>query len=126
MTGVGSFYIGEDLKEVWKRFHWIAKREGKNASVLLRKFIIEYVDLHDPGNPQARITSFAEGGPVDLASIEGQVREYFRTRDSKGFSIYFREIAVGCREKVSDKKAALAMAKRTATWLHGRGVKVWR
>jgi len=121
-----SFWIPEEFVRIYNRFKWILKREGKSVGAHLREHIIKYVDVHDPGNPQARLTSYAEGGPVDLASIEGQVREYFRTRDSKGFSIYFRDIAARCREKVSDKKAALAMAERTARWLHGRGVKVWR
>ena len=126
MTPTTSFYLPDDFYSTWEKFLKIARREGKTANILIRGFIANYVEVHDPGNPQARLTSYAEGGPVDLASIEGQVREYFRTRDSKGFSTYFRNIAAHCREKVSDKKAALAMAERVARWLHGRGVKVWR
>jgi len=117
-----SFWTPDDFEGVWRRFKEIARREGKSAGVLIRDFVVSYVDVHDPGNPQARITSYVEGGPVDIAIVEGRVREMFRPRRE----VLFRDIVKHCREDVDDVKGALAMAQRVAEWLSGRGVKVWR
>ena len=122
MTGYGSFSFPDQFKPVWERFKNLAEREGKNASIIIRDFISGYVDVHDPGNPQARITSYFEGGPVDIAIIEGRVREMFRSQHE----VLFKDIIKRCREDVVDGKGALAMAQRVAEWLSGRGVKVWR
>jgi len=126
LTRYGSFYFPEEFKKTWERFQQIARREGKNASILLRDFVARYVDIHDPGNPQARLTSFAEGGPVDAAIIEGRVREHFRARAAWGSDVRWRDIVQMCKLESSDKSAALAMAERVSDWLRGRGVKVWR
>jgi len=106
----------------YERFKEILRREGKSVGEHLRDHIEHYVVVHDPGNPQARITSYVEGGPEDVAIIEGRVREMFRARRE----VLFRDIVKRCREDVGDVKGALAMALRVADWLSGRGVKVWR
>lgn len=123
MTGYGSFSFPDSFKPIWERFKNLAKREGKNASEILRSFIAHYVDVHDPGNPQAHITSYAEGGPVDTAIIEGRIREQFR---SQGLYVRYRDIVQRCKQDVPDLRAAVAMAQRVAAWLNGRGIKVWR
>jgi len=121
------FHAPDDFEAVWERFKKIARREGKSAGVLIRDFVIRYVDIHDPGNPQARITSYAEGGPVDIAIVEGRIREHFRSRaEAQGLDIGYRDIVERCRQDITDVKAALAMAQRVTVWLHRRGVKVWR
>ena len=107
------------------RFKKIARREGKIASILIREFVIRYIDIHDPGNPQARITSYAEGGPVDVAIVEGRIREHFRSRaEVQGLDVGYRDIVERCRQDVVDVKAVLAMAQRVTVWLHKRGAKV--
>jgi len=121
-----SFYIPRDFLRTWEKFLQIAKREGRKASIIIRDFIAHYVEVHDPGNPQARITSYAEGGPVDAAIIEGQIREFFRHLDAEGYDVQWRRIVSLCKQNVPDVDAALTMAKRVSRWLHGRGVKVWR
>jgi len=121
-TSFHSFWTPDDFEGVWRRFKEIARREGKSAGVLIRDFVVRYVDVHDPGNPQAHITSYVEDGPVDSAIVEGRIRECFRSRHE----ILFRDIVKHCREDVADVKGALAMAQRVAEWLSGRGVRVWR
>jgi len=122
-----SFYIPRDFMRIWEKFLQIAKREGRKASIIIRDFVAHYVEVHDPGNPQARITSYAEGGAADVAAVEGRIREYFRFRfESKGLDVTYRQIVGLCKEKTRDTKAALAMAQRVARWLGERGVKVWR
>jgi hypothetical protein len=75
-----SFHAPDDFEAVWERLKKIARREGKSTGFLIREFVIRYVDIHDPGNLQACITSYAEGGPVDVSIIEGCIREHFRSR----------------------------------------------
>lgn len=48
-----SFHALDDFEVVWERLKKIARREGKSAGVLIREFVIRYVDIHDPGNLQA-------------------------------------------------------------------------
>ena len=122
MTAYGSFSFPDHFKPLWERFKKLAEREGKNASILIRDFIAHYVDVHDPGNPQARITSYAEGGPFDVATIEGRIREHFRAMRE----VRWREIIRRCRQDVPEVSAALAMADRVSKWLTSRGVLVWR
>ena len=101
----------DDFESIWERFKNIARREGKSAGVLIRAFVIRYVDIHEHGNPQARVTSYAEGGPVNVAIIEGCSREHFRSQaEVQGLDICYRDIFERCRQDVIDDKAALVMA----------------
>jgi len=117
-----SFWIPDEFVRRYERFKDILRREGKSVGEHLRDHIEHYVVVHDPGNPQARITSYVEGGPVDVAIIEGRVREIFRARRE----VLFRDIVKHCKDDIADVQGALAMAQRVAGWLRGRGVKVWR
>jgi hypothetical protein len=71
----------------------------------------QIVDIHDPSDSQACITSYAEGGSVDVAIVEGRVREHFRSRaEVQGLNVGYREIVERCRQDVVELKVALAMA----------------
>lgn len=121
-----SFYASKRFRETWDRFLKLVKREGKNASVILRDFVTQYVDIHDPGNPQARITSYSEDGDISMSQFEGRVRELFRARAADGNPVLFKDIVFRCRDHIADSKSALAMAERVEAWLRGRGVRAWR
>lgn len=126
MSRNASFYLSEDTYETWKKFQRIAKREGRNASIILRNYITEYVDIHDPGNPQTRMTSFDETGDSTIAIVEGRIREQFKQRYRNYGDLQKRDIITFCKESVPDVKMALAMAERVSKWLSEQGVKVWR
>jgi len=109
-------------EELWRRFLETVRREGRNASGVLREAIEGYLGVHEPGNPQARMTSFIEGRLSDRAALEGRARERFMRLEE----CRMRDVQVFCRQLVEDPKAASAMAERVASWLRGRGVRVWR
>lgn len=123
---IRTFWIPEDFLITYEKLKKILKREGKSLGDLFRDHIQQYVALHDPGNPQARITSYSEGGEVDVAAIEGQIREFFRDRNSKGTMIYRRDIVRYCRNELTNISSSLAMANRVSDWLKSMEVEVWR
>ena len=121
-----SVYFKEDQTLVFERFRQIISREGSNVSKHLWDYIMEYVDIHDPGNPQLRMTSFMEGGSYDIAAIEGKIRQIFHSRAKKnGAETTLRDIQKVCRAHL-DVEKALAMAERVNDWLREQGVNVWR
>ena len=121
-----SVYFKEEQALVAERFRQIISREGSNVSKHLWAYIVEYVEIHYPGNPQARMTSFMEGGSYDVAAIEGKIRQIFHSRSEKhGVEITLRDIQKVCRAHL-DVEKALAMAERVNDWLREQGVNVWR
>ena len=86
----------------------------------------EYSIYHLKGNYQTVINSFEDGGEQNRASIEREIRNYFKSRDSKGVEIKLKEIKTHCRDHLSDSKTASAMAERVYIWLVEQGVKAWR
>jgi hypothetical protein len=61
---IKSFYWSkqEDAKRLWQEFKEIGKREGKPISQLFREFVEQYVQLHEPGNPQQRLDTIVRLG----------------------------------------------------------------
>ena len=127
MTRYTSLSYPEDFQPTLNKFKTIAKRDGKNASELLREMITTHVDIHDPGNPQARITSYVDDfhNAGSLAIVEGKIREIFLDRHRKKKPVKFLEIVAYCRDSVPVKQA-IAMSNRIYTWLKEQGVQVWR
>ena len=121
-----SIYFRPEEDPTYQRFKQIVRREGSNVSRHLMDYIKGYVDFHDPGNPQARMTSFVDGGSYDLAAVEGEIRQIFLTRGRKGVDINLREIVNCCKAHMDDGRKATAMAERTYAWLREQGVKAWR
>jgi len=116
-----SIYLGEEY-HIWPQFKEICKREGKKASPVLVAFIKDYLDKHDPGNPQTRFTSFAEGGKMTTAGLEGRVRQRCLAlkRDMN-----YREILGLVRDEGITGAMIKAMSDRIRKWLQEREVKVW-
>lgn len=90
------------------------------------EYIKGYVDIHDPGNPQARMTSFAVGGPVDVGAIEGEIRQIFKSRGEKGVILNYKEVLQVCRAHFTSPKQARAVCDRVCGWLAQIGEKIWR
>jgi|GEM_PF-4758920 len=120
-----SFYAPAWFKETWRRFLEIAKREGRNASIILREFVKSYVEIHWPGNPQTRLTSFTEGGPAEKAAIEGRIRLTLKGRAERGYELHFIDILQACRAEGLRPREAHAMAERIYRWLREQKIIVW-
>ena len=116
-----SIYLGDEYS-IWPRFMKLCEREGKTASKVLLECIKEYVDRHDPGNPQTRFTSFAEGGKMTTAGLEGRVRQKCLGLKRE---INYREIVGLVREAGITGTMIKAMSDRVRSWLQEKGVKVW-
>ena len=121
-----SIYFTPDEHYLYERFKQIVRREGSNVSRNLMEYIKDYVDVHDPGNPQARITSFATGGSADIGAIEGEIRQIFKARGEKGISLTHKEILQVCRAHFTNPNHAGAVCERVCEWLTNIGEKVWR
>lgn len=123
-----SFYMRPEDALYYERFKQITKREGSNASTHLREYIINYVEVHDPGNPQTRVTSYLDmefSNASDLSRLEGKIREIFYSRASKG-DLLFRDILTHCKQHFNEPRRAAEMASRVESWLKEKGVKIWR
>ena len=127
MTPNASFSFKDEFNPIWKKFQFIAKREGKNASRLIREFVSSYVTVHGPGNPQTTINNWVEGGSSELSMIEGKIREQFRQRSEKSIDIRYLDILQVCKDSISSNSQAHTMAIRIEKWLKkALGLKVWR
>lgn len=110
-------------RTLWKKAVYIAKREGTSISNIIEKqFLNNWVPIHDPGNPQSRLSSFVEGGLTDQGAIEGRIRQKYLGRKEA----VYRDILRDCQAEITDKKNALAMADRVSKWLNEKGVRIWR
>ena len=126
MTRYGSFSFPDDFIYIWKKFHSIARREGKTSSSLLRDFVSEYVDVHDPGNPQLRITSFSVDGPKTIETIIGQIRQQCWEYASKhNNEIQLRIIHDLLRESELPRNKIEPLKDRISSWLREHEVKIW-
>jgi hypothetical protein len=121
-----SFYASEEFRQTWRRFLEIARREGKNASILLREFVKIYVEKHWPGNPQMRLNSFTPGGPVEKAAIEGRVRLTLKRKAEQGYELHIRDIIRLCQAEGIRPREAQAMAERIYRWLREQNIIIWR
>ena len=121
-----SVYFKDEQALTAERFKQIMTREGSNVSKHLWGYIVQYVDIHDPGNPQARMTSFVDGGSYDIGALEGEIRQIFYSRaKKKGVEPTLTQIKNVCRAHLDIEKA-IAMAERVYNWLTEQGVKAWR
>jgi hypothetical protein len=94
----------------------------------LTDFTRRYVEVHAPGNPQTVMNSYASDGGITRENIEGRVRQLALEESKKrGGEIEYRRILELIKVDGVQGKVAVAMADRTATWLHKvMKVKVWR
>jgi len=122
---VASFYIGTYVY-YWNKFKTIAKREGTSASKKIVEFIMDYVEKHDPGNPQTRIPSYVEGGKVTLAGIEGRVRQLCLERISKVGDMTVKEVRQIAKDEGVKGSQLKPFIERVTMWLGEQGKKVWR
>ena len=121
-----SIYFRPEEDPLYQRFKQIVRREGSNVSKHLMDYIKGYVDFHDPGNPQSRITSFATGGSHDVGAIEGELRQIFKSRGEKGVILTYKDILQVCRAHFTNPTHARAVCDRVCEWLTKIGEKVWR
>jgi len=127
LTRYGSFSFPDDFIYTWKKFISIAKREGKSASNVLRDFVHEYVDVHDPGNPQLRITSFSPEGARTIEQIIGRIRQQcLEYSNRNNGEIKIRIIEELLKDSKIRGKQFQPIRERLAKWLSDQGVKVWR
>jgi len=128
MTRYGSFSFPDDFIHTWKKFQSIAKREGKFSSEILRNFIFEYVDIHDPGNPQLRITSFSDDGVKTIEQIIGRIRqkcfEYAQRHPNNEIKLKILNEMI--RESSIPRNKIEPVRDRIVSWLNSHEVKVWR
>ena len=123
---VASFYMGSD-KWAWKEFIKITKREGVNASTKLTKFVVDYVTVHGPGNPQSLLSSYSEGGAQTLSAIEGRVRQLCVEMHHKSGLLRWSYIIETIKDNgITDAKSRVAMAERIRDWLRDRDVGVYQ
>ena len=121
-----SVYFKDEQAVTAERFKQIMRREGTNVSKHLWGYIVSYVEIHDPGNPQSRMTSFVDGGTYDIGALEGEIRQIFYSRAKKGIDVNMRDIISVCKAHLDNINKVLAMAERIYTWLKLQGVKAWR
>ena len=122
---VSSFYMGAN-KWAWREFVEITRREGENASTKLTQFILNYVSMHGPGNPQTLMSSFGEGGDQTVATVEGRVRQLCVERYHKSGSLVWGYIVSLVKDHgISDAKSRVAMGHRVRDWLRGRDIPVY-
>ena len=114
--------------ELWRRFLSVCRREGSSGSERLTEYIRRYVEVHAPGNPQTVMNSYAPDGSVTRDNIEGRVRQLALEESRKrGGEIGYRRILELIKAEGVQGKVAVAMADRTAAWLHkAMKVRVWR
>ena len=133
---VGGFLLSRRKREfygpgdgLWRKFLMICHREGSSGSEKLTEFIRRYVEVHAPGNPQTIMNSYAPNGSITRDNIEGRVRQLALEESRKGIpgEVGYRMVLEIVRGEGVQGKAAVAMADRTASWLHKTmKVKVWR
>ncbi len=119
-----SFYLGNE-GYLWPLFKKSCEREGKKASKVLLEYVRNYVEKHDPGNPQTRVTSFSDIGELTIAGIEGRVRQHCLQRSKKIGFINLSEIKQFIREEDVPRQGVYPMSLRIMNWLKERSVKVW-
>jgi len=126
MRRVSSFCYPEDSQETWSKFKSIAKRDGKSASDLLWSFIVEYVDIHDPGNPQLRITSFSPNGVKTIEQVIGRIRQQCLEYSKPRGEITLKIIESLMKEANIRGPTFSTIREKIVKWLSEREVDVWR
>ena len=119
-----SIYLGGD-RWVWPRFQEMCKREGTNASRKLRDYMLHELEVHGPGNPQERLTSYTDTGDITLLGVEGRIRQKAYDRAGLVGSITTLEIKRLIRETDIPPEGVSSMGGRVTKWLRDQGVKVW-
>lgn len=118
-----SFSIHVDeLETTYAEIEKIAKRENTSISSIIVKSMREYVEKHKRGNYQTFILSYSEGESVDMATIEGQIRNFFSNKNR----VKWLDIVQTCKEQTKNTKDALDMAGRIQKWLMEKKIRVWR
>jgi len=126
MKRTTSFSYPEEEKAIWDKFKQIARREGKTANTLIWAHIVEYVDIHDPGNPQLRITSFSPEGTQTIEQAIGRIRQQCLDYAKKRGEVSLRIIEEFMKEAKIRGPTFQPIRDRIAKWLSDREVKVWR
>jgi len=113
-TRYKAIYIPPEIEHTWKKFKEICQREGTGPSEKIREYIVEYVRIHEPGNPQVQIASFLPGGPSLAVTalpecpkrlwVKAKTQEIYCARDS------MLKIGQAC-ERCDDRERYVRMAK---------------
>ena len=124
MTKTRTFYYPS--QEKWERFKEICKVNGQSVSYVLGEMLDDYLLGDIQLNPTPSLSTFFEGNPLSLENIQVKIREACKERAEKmNGNITMRDIRALCAEiKTPDTK--IAVSKRTASYLAGIGIKVWR
>jgi len=96
----------------------------------MSEVIVDAVELwmvtHEPGNPQTAINSFAEGGKVTLAGIEGRVRQLCLERIGRAGDMTVKEVRSIAKDEGIKGSQLKPFIDRVSQWLGEQGKKVWR
>ena len=115
--------------ELWRKFLMIYRRERSSGSEKLNEFIMRYVEVHAPGNPQTVLNSYALDGGITRDNIEVRVRQLALEESRKGIQgeVSYRRVLEIVKFEGILGKTAMTMADRTASWLlKTMKIKVWR
>jgi len=81
-------------KEVYEKAEELAKRENISPSQLVLKALIEYLNLHYPGNPIAPLESFTQNGlksvKLEAKLAADQIIKFIRIMRREGVSENFK------------------------------------
>ena len=111
---------------MWARFKKACKRDGTTISEVIRKKVTEWMVTHEPGNPQTAINSFAEGGKITLAGIEGRVRQWCLERIGRAGDMTMKEVRQIAKDEGIKGNQLKPFIGRVTKWLGEQGKKVWR
>ena len=127
MTKNASFSFPDEIQPIYEKLKKIAKREGKSASNILTDFMVQYVGIHDPGNPQTLLSSFAPNGHITITDIVGRLRqqclEYARNRNNVIRMKIIKELVFNSNIKPRER---YHVSEDIANWLKEYDVSVWK
>ena len=127
MTKNASFSFPDEDHPKWLQFIKICRREGTTASKRLTNYFVQYVGIHDPGNPQTIFDSFFPEGQITISKIVGRIRqqclEYARSRNNE---VQMKIIYNLVNESNIKKSERINVTEGIVSWLKNQEVKVWR
>jgi len=117
-------------KSKWERAKKVAERMGIKLSVAIEKdWLDPWLEEHDPGNYQTRVTSYSQGKLLDPGAVEGRVRQFFLDKNKEGFNrgVKYLDIVEKVKEEFEGFNINIpSKADNVARWLHFQGIRIWR
>ena len=93
----------------------------------LTNYFVQYVGIHDPGNPQTTFDSYLPSGHITISQIVGRIRqeclEYARPRNNE---IPMKIINELVNNSNIQRRERFNVSDGIANWLRNQKVRVWR